>query len=188
MLNHKGTQQIATERLLLRAVRADDYKDMYEYMSMEEMSRYVTWNRHENENVTKELCTMWASQYSDERYNWAITLDGKAVGNIEVVGIYGTTAYIGYQISPKYWNKGMTTEALKAVLKYMFEEVGCDRCEADYLENNPASGRVMRKAGMKEISFNESETYKQKQITSLNGMNIIMNCITKEEWLCRNIK
>ncbi len=42
MLNHKGTQQIKTERLLLRAVKEDDYRDMYEYMSMEKMSRYVT--------------------------------------------------------------------------------------------------------------------------------------------------
>ena len=67
MLNHKGTQEIRTERLLLRAVRADDYKDMYEYMRMEKMSRYVTWKRHENENVTRELCKIWVNQYSDER-------------------------------------------------------------------------------------------------------------------------
>lgn len=186
MLKHKGTQQIETERLLLRAVKAEDYKDMYLYMSREEMARYVTWQRHESEEVTKELCKMWANQYSDDRYNWAITLDGKAVGNIEVVKILDKTAYLGYQISSDYWNKGMVTEALKAVLKYLFEEIGFEKCEACHVESNPASGRVMEKAGMKEIHCTESDEYKANNKTELNGMKIIFKNITKKEWENQN--
>ncbi len=186
MLNHKGTQEIRTERLVLRKVREDDYKDMYKYMSMEKMSRYVTWNRHENTNVTKELCRMWTKQYSDERYNWAITLDGKAVGNIDVIKIYGTTAYMGWQISPEHWNKGMVTEAAMAVFDYLFSQIGIEAIEASHIEENIASGRVMQKTGMSPIPTEESVYYKLNNTCKMNGMPVISYKLTKEEWLCQN--
>lgn len=186
MLNHKGTQEIRTERLLLRAVRADDYKDMYEYMRMEKMSRYVTWKQHESENVTRELCEMWVKQYSDERYNWAITLDGKAVGNIDVIKIYDNTAYMGWQISPKHWNKGMVTEAAKAVFDFLFSQIGIEAIEACHIDENIASGRVMQKTGMKLIPTKESLYYKLENTCKMNGMPVISYKLTKEEWTCRN--
>lgn len=186
MLNHKGTQEIRTERLLLRAVKADDYKDMYEYMSIEKMSRYVTWKRHENENVTKELCEMWVNQYTDERYNWAITLNGKAVGNIDVIKIYGTTAYMGWQISPEHWNKGMVTEAAQAVFDFLFSQIGIEAIEASYIKENIASGRVMQKTGMKSIPTEESVYYKLNNTREMNGMSVSSYKLTREEWLCRN--
>lgn len=186
MLNHKGTQEIRTERLLLRAVRADDYKDMYEYMSTEKMSRYVTWKRHENENVTKELCEMWVNQYTDERYNWVITLNGKAVGNIDVIKIYGTTAYMGWQISPEHWNKGMVTEAAQAVFDFLFSQIGIEAIEASYIKENIASGRVMQKTGMRPIPTEESVYYKLNNTREMNGMSVSSYKLTREEWLCRN--
>lgn len=186
MLNHKGTQEIQTERLLLRAVRAEDYKDMYEYMSIEKMSRYVTWECHKNENVTKELCEMWANQYTDERYNWAITLDGKAIGNMDVIKIYDNIAYMGWQISPAHWNKGMVTEAAKAVFDFLFSQIGVEAIEASYIKENIASGRVMQKAGMRSIPTEESIYYKLNNTSEMKGMPVISYKLTREEWLCRN--
>lgn len=186
MLNHRGTQEIRTERLVLRAVRADDYKDMYEYMRIEKMSRYVTWKRHENENVTKELCEMWANQYTDERYNWAITLNGKAVGNIDVIKIYENTAYMGWQISPEHWNKGMITEAANAVFDFLFSQIGIEAIEASYIKENIASGRVMQKTGMRPIPTEESIYYKLNNTCEMNGMSVSSYKLTREEWLCQN--
>lgn len=56
---------------------------------------------------------------------------------------------IGYCIGRKYWNKGITSEALASLIKFFFEEVEVKRVEARHDSNNPNSGKVMEKCGMK---------------------------------------
>jgi len=55
---------------------------------------------------------------------------------------------LGYWIGHTYWNKGYTTEAVKAVIDYGFETLAFRRIYAEHFVDNPASGRVMQKAGM----------------------------------------
>lgn len=62
-MNHIGTQEIKTERLLLRKVRKSDYKDMYKFTAKEEVARYVSWSPHKSIKETKALCKMWAEEY-----------------------------------------------------------------------------------------------------------------------------
>jgi [ribosomal protein S5]-alanine N-acetyltransferase len=57
--------------------------------------------------------------------------------------------HIGYCIGKKYWNKGITSEALSVLIKFFFEEVGINRIESRHDTNNPNSGKVMEKCGMK---------------------------------------
>ena len=59
-------------------------------------------------------------------------------------------AEIGYWIAKPYWNKGLCTEALKAMVKWCFEEEGFDKLWSDFFVDNPASGRVMEKCGFKD--------------------------------------
>lgn len=187
MLNHKGTQEIRTERLLLRRVRPEDYKDMYRYMHKEEVARYMTWEVHKDIETTKALCKMWSEEYRDNtRYNWAIELDGVAVGNIDVIKITDSTAYMGWQLDSIFWNKGLMTEAAAAVRDYLFYKIGIDAMEACHIEANIGSGRVMQKIGMKQIPTEESIYFKSEGTCKLNGMPIICYRLTKEEWQCKN--
>lgn len=55
MLNHKGTQIIKTDRLLLREIRECDYEDVYEYARKPEVAKYVSWNAHTNMNESKAV-------------------------------------------------------------------------------------------------------------------------------------
>ena len=57
-------------------------------------------------------------------------------------------AEVGYWIGHEFWEQGYATEALKAVLAYGFSR-GVHRIWAEHFAHNPASGRVMQKAGMK---------------------------------------
>lgn len=57
-------------------------------------------------------------------------------------------AEVGYWIGREYWGSGYATEALKAVLAYAFSR-GVHRVWAEHFSHNPASGRVMQKAGMR---------------------------------------
>lgn len=55
---------------------------------------------------------------------------------------------VGYILGKKFWGQGLMTEALQAVLHFLLVEVGFKEVQAKYVSLNPASGRVMAKAGM----------------------------------------
>ncbi len=57
-------------------------------------------------------------------------------------------AELGYWMGVAYWNRGYCSEAARALVAYGFEQMGLHRIYAHHLTRNPASGRVMQKAGM----------------------------------------
>lgn len=57
--------------------------------------------------------------------------------------------HIGYCIGRKWWNRGITSEALDAIIKYFINEVKVNRIESRHDPLNPGSGKVMIKCGMK---------------------------------------
>jgi len=59
-------------------------------------------------------------------------------------------AELGYWIGVPYWGNGYATEAATAMMKYGFETLGLHRIFASHSTNNPASGRVLRKIGMRQ--------------------------------------
>lgn len=61
---------------------------------------------------------------ADENETFAITIDGKAIGSIGVFrqgNIHRQTAELGYYIAEEYWGKGIMTEAVKQICKYVLK-------------------------------------------------------------------
>ncbi|MBQ7283706.1 MAG: GNAT family N-acetyltransferase, partial [Oscillospiraceae bacterium] len=56
---------------------------------------------------------------------------------------------IGYCIGRKWWGKGLVAEAFSDLIRFFFEEVGAEKVCARHDVDNPASGRVMQKCGLK---------------------------------------
>ncbi len=56
--------------------------------------------------------------------------------------------HIGYCIGRKWWHKGITTEAFKGIIPFLFEKVEVKRIESQYDPRNPNSGKVMLKCGL----------------------------------------
>lgn len=154
MLNHQGTKKLETERLILRQFKIEDYVEMYNNWACEDaVTKFLTWQTHTNQDVTKSVLADWIPKYENKDfYNWAIELkeENRLIGNISVVSLREETlsAILGYCIGSKWWGKEIMPEAGKAVLKYLFEEVGFNRIAANHDKNNPKSGRVMQKIGM----------------------------------------
>ncbi len=154
-MNKAGTQTIETQRLLLRRFRSEDAEDMFaNWTSDPEVTRFLTWPVHADADVTRDLLKDWIPGYEDGGYfNWAIEHkeSGKVIGNISVVRLRENigAADMGYCIGRAWWGRGFMPEALKAVMEYLFDVVGLNRIAACHDANNPRSGRVMDKAGMK---------------------------------------
>ena len=62
-----------------------------------------------------------------------------------------TRAELGYWVGEPYWGNGYCSEAACALIDFGFEQLELKQIIAEHLRNNPASGRVMRKAGMQHI-------------------------------------
>ena len=73
-MNHKGTKQIETERLILRPFRMEDADAMYRnWASDPDVTRYLTWNAHPSVDATSQIVEIWTKAYSDPaNYQWAI--------------------------------------------------------------------------------------------------------------------
>ena len=87
------------------------------------------------------------------------------------------SAEIGFCIGKNWWGQGIMTESFQAVIDFLFGEVGVQRIEAGHDPNNPASGAVQRKCGLKyEGTF-------RRRVRSNQGItDVDWYAILKEEW------
>ena len=115
------------------------------------MRRFLTWCPHESPEATKQLLELWCAAYENPNtYNWVIEHEGTPIGNICVVRLSERCEYaeLGYCMGYAYWNKGFMPEAAKAVIDYLFAEIGVNRVGISHAVKNPASGRVAQKCGL----------------------------------------
>lgn len=182
-LNHTGTIALETERLILRRFTIDDAEAAYyNWTSDSEVSKYMRWEYHKSLEETQTKINDWINRYGNNNfYQWAITFkdSDEPIGAIGlfVVNENDMCGDFAYSISRKYWSMGVASEAFKAVLKFAFETVGFNRIESYHSVNNPASGRVMLKAGMKLEGL-----ARQKYKSNVGFEDSFMYSILKEEF------
>ena len=158
-MNKIGTKTIETENLILRKLEVEDYKKAYEnWCSNPLVAKHTTWDTHENEEETKELFEMWGKDYEKTTtFRWLAVekISNEPIGTIDVVNFseHDSRAEIGYCYGQNWWGKGYGTEALKAVINYLLNEVEFEMIIAKHEISNPASGRCMEKAGMKYFTI-----------------------------------
>ncbi len=105
----------------------------------------------------QSMAEAWIASHKDaweagEAVTFAITEsdEGRLLGAIGIqVNKTNLLGEIGYWIGKPYWNRGYATQAAKAVISFGFEHLGLNRIQARHMTKNPASGRVLEKAGMK---------------------------------------
>ncbi|MCI0336516.1 MAG: GNAT family N-acetyltransferase [Acidobacteria bacterium] len=90
------------------------------------------------------------ARYEEPKTNFAIVVDGAAVGGIGLVlqtDIYRRSAEIGYWLGEEFWGRGIASEAVRTFTEWAFDNFDLCRIYAGVLEWNPASMRVLEKAG-----------------------------------------
>lgn len=110
-------------------------------------------------------------KFTNKRLNkktiFAIIINESAAGCIAFElgkGVYSRSATIGYWLGEKYWGKGIVTEALKLVTDYAFKNFDITRIEAKVFEWNPASARVLEKAGYSREAILKKKVFKDNKL------------------------
>lgn len=182
-MNHNGTKTIETERLLLRAFELFDIEPAFRnWTSDEKVTEFLRWPAHEDVSVTRSVIKDWIEQSKKpDFYLWAIVLKdpGEPIGTISVVEQNETlnSVHIGYCIGSKWWNQGITSEAFSAIIPYFFNEVGVNRIESQHDPNNPYSGNVMKKCGLRYEG-----TLRQADFSNKGIVDACIYSLLKSEW------
>ncbi|MDF2948078.1 MAG: ribosomal-protein-alanine acetyltransferase [Sedimentibacter sp.] len=182
-MNLIGTQTIETKRLLLRKYTLKDSEDMYDnWAKYEECFKFLPWKPCISINETEERIKKWMELYKENTfYQWGIELkeNKKIIGfiNLHNVDMDNFSAETTYILSPNYWNRGIMTEAVRAVLGFGFETIGLNRISADFYSGNDYSRKVMLKNNMVYEG-----TFREKYFKSGRFYDSIQYAVLKKDW------
>ncbi len=147
-----NTPTLSSERLTLRKFRLSDAEAMYRnYASDERVTKFLVWTPYTDIAPVREYLSGVIRDYSAKPIHyWAIEYEHEVIGSISTIDMNTRrhSCEIGYCLGYDYWNKGIMSEALSMIIKYLFEEGGMHRIAAKHDVENPASGKVMRKCNM----------------------------------------
>ncbi len=102
---------------------------------------------------------------------FAIEVDGEAAGGIGIVrgtDVERVSAELGYWLGEQYWGRGIVTAAIQRFAPWVMERYGLTRLHADCFSDNPASSRVLEKAGFTRESTKRRAAIKLGEIKDMH--------------------
>jgi ribosomal-protein-alanine N-acetyltransferase len=174
-----------TERLILRPWKGSDLEDFFEYASVDGVGQMAGWNPHKDIDESRAIL----SRFIERKRTFALEHQGKVIGSLGIEE-YDEDKFpefsdkqvreIGYVLSKEFWGQGLMPEAVREVIRYLFEEQDLDLILCAHFLSNTRSGRVQEKCGFRHYSYG---TYETKFGTVEDDET---NILTREEWLLRN--
>ncbi len=167
---------LKTERLLIRPIVLSDAETVEELASDKRIAD-TTFNIPHP--YPKGRAIEWINTFTKNTYgkNFAITLNNKLIGCISIIQpgqeVYKFKAEVGYWVGFDYWNQGYCTEALKAIIEYAFQEMQLHKIVARHMAINPASGAVMKKAGMIKEGYLIQDAFKNGKFVDMELYGIV---------------
>jgi RimJ/RimL family protein N-acetyltransferase len=182
-MNNLGTKRLITERLILRKFTDNDANDMFRnWASDSVVTKFLTWQEHDNINVTHDYIVSLSEQYQNpEAYIWGIELKeiGQVIGSISATcNQKAESVHISYCIGRPWWNQKITREALNTLITFFMEEVGVNRIEACNDSRNVAAGKVLLRSGF-QVEGMLRQSYCSKQGIG----NVSWYAIIREDYL-----
>lgn len=187
MLIENSSPTLVGKRVMLRKFERADLADFYELYSSETVNEYLPMLPLKDLSEAEALMdTLYLSKYDDENtYHYAIYLkDAQKV--IGAVNISDDESHdLGYLLIEDYWNKGIITEACTLLVDHL-KDIGFPYITATHDVHNVASGKVMKKLGMKyKYSYREMWEPKKFEVTfrmyQLN-INMDLNYVFMKYW------
>ncbi len=147
-------ETFTTARLLARLPRVDDAEEAFAtYAADPEVTRFLSWPCYDEVEPLREFLRgairVWDNDTPDGHFPWMLCLrdTGRIVGSIGV-GFNQHGANLGYVLGRAHWGQGLMTEAVQYVVAWALAQPSLFRVWAFCDAANPASARVMEKAGL----------------------------------------
>jgi [ribosomal protein S5]-alanine N-acetyltransferase len=138
-----------TQRVLLRPIAPTDAGPIFEgYAKDPQVSRYVTWRPHVTIEDTETYIRACTTATSARTYVLLRRSDGQVIGTFDLRQPSPSRLGFGYVLTRPSWGAGIMTEVLTHIVDWALRQPGIwrigDVCDVE----NPASARVMEKAGL----------------------------------------
>ncbi|MBP1967671.1 GNAT family N-acetyltransferase [Paenibacillus aceris] len=155
---------LETERFVLRQIKQDDSKEIFQYFSMDEVTKFYDLESFTNIEQAEDLIRRWNQRFENNQgIRWGITLRSES----RVIGTCGFHGWaknhckieIGYELSPEYWRQGFMTEVILKINEFGFNNLGLNRIEAFVEPENMESRRVLEKVGFREEGILKEHFY-----------------------------
>ena len=143
-----------TPRLLLRELREDDAVRVYELRSDEKVNEFIDRPRAVNVDDGLAFILRIKKDIAEKDvFYWAIEeQENKQMAGTICLWNFSEdrrTAEIGFELLPSFHGKGLASEALEAVLRFSFDQLGLQKMLAWFHRGNQASARLLAKKGFR---------------------------------------
>lgn len=153
--------RLKTDRLYLRPPESNDVDELFELMSNEKLTKFLTWEPHKEIGTTQSLISaLKESQANDKAYHWCVVLNSKIIGLVSLIDVRRRIrtwiidrAELSYWISPEHQGKGYATEASKSVIDFGFQQLELHKIIIAHAAHNIESKRICEKLGFKQYAF-----------------------------------
>ncbi|ANY70090.1 hypothetical protein BBD42_29025 [Paenibacillus sp. BIHB 4019] len=149
-----------TKRLTLRQMAVQDAEDLHAFYSDTKVTRHLDWLGPDSIEASKMLIDSWNEAYAERKLiPWGITLQDSSpiLGTVMLMPTRGTfeeapryPLTLGYDLNPAYWNQGIMSEALQAVMHFNNKHIHARRIQAEVHPENAASLNVLKKLGFQQ--------------------------------------
>ena len=172
-----------TERLILRPWKEEDAESLYRYAKNPKVGPIAGWPVHTSVENSKEVIKNVLS--ADETYAVCLKDDNLAIGSIGLIppaqshtkAVDGEIE-VGYWIGVPFWGQGLIPEAVRALQKHVFTDLGCTAMWCGYYDGNEKSKRCQEKCG-----FMYHHTEENKPCALMGDVRTEhFTYLTKEQW------
>jgi ribosomal-protein-alanine N-acetyltransferase len=149
-----------TSQLELRQINAGDIASLVKLANNKKIASQIINIPHpyEEHHAVHRLSYVYRGFKEKTHYAFAIILrdEEQLVGETSLHLKPDLSAELGYWIGEPFWNRGLATEAIRAITSFGFNKLGLSRIYAECHRNNISSGRVLLKNNFKEAGHNHT--------------------------------
>jgi [ribosomal protein S5]-alanine N-acetyltransferase len=173
---------LETERLKLVNITQNYAENLFEIFSLEEVTKYYGSNPFTVKEEAIKLIDMFQKNFHEKRsIRWGIILKKEEtfIGTLGLNGLQlkNKKSEIGYELHPNYWRNGYTSEAIKEVLRFSFEDLVLNRIGAVVYPENQASLNLLEKIGFSKEGLLRDYLHQNNQFHSTFMLSFL-----KWEW------
>jgi [ribosomal protein S5]-alanine N-acetyltransferase len=157
---------LRTERLVLRQITESDGEGLFGIFCDDEVTEYYAWETFASVEEGHALAARSAEMFrARQAIRWGLVLPASP----HIIGTCGYTrwdpdnrfAVLGYDLARPYWRRGLMSEAVAAVLRLGFEQMGLHRVEATVMAGNTPSATLLRRAGFEREGVLRERVFKR---------------------------